>query len=320
MEDYPSYIKEKKENVKILGDSSFSISYTIDEKSAREIPGGWIYNIHAETKLKLLRIFHFIGYSLQLSSYLFSEIWISVDYSYSSSPLAVDPIFSGIGWGSICILGGILLPVLFKNSKHSISLLTEKLVWLYYPIYFLLVIMFPTRHFSSKNILYGISTTLLGLILFFSLTIYLKFYRMVQNHKMTWMQYFGGNVLISVLCSFVFLDFIRTVIEIIFVSSSQQNLLGWERENWLILVLTLVFGVGIAFLTRFQDFWFPGVISFYYFGIYSCQKRFICKYDEHTCSENVQITTLALGSMIISFIILVTIHKIYKKPDLIYSN
>ena len=53
--------------------------------------------------------------------------------------------------------------------------------------------------------------------------------------------------------------------------------------------MTLVFGVGAIVLSMFNDPWFASMISFYYFGIYSCQLRFVCRYKENTCSYNVKI-------------------------------
>ena len=68
--------------------------------------------------------------------------------------------------------------------------------------------------------------------------------------------------------------------------------------------MTLVFGVGAIVLSMFNDPWFASMISFYYFGIYSCQLRFVCRYKENTCSYNVKIGALALAVILNFFIML----------------
>ena len=276
-----------------------------------------MYNDYSKKRIRLLKNLHIIGYSLEIISYFFIEIWTGFHQAFFDSPFAVDPIFYTIAWTFICLLGGIMLLLLFEDRKYSIDLITDKTFWLFYPVYVCLAMYFIGKEF--KNTISGYVIILLSLSLtnIMVYCVYFKTKQLRYKKKLSFFEYLSGKVFVSVLLAFVFLDLVRVVIEVIFNSSGGTNFLGWSGNNWVMLLMILVFGVGVVFLTIFQDFWFSWTISFYFFGMYACQKRFLCRYDKNTCSNTIQIACLALGSIMIGFIVITKIisKKKYNSND-----
>ena len=307
-DDLPSYISQDISESILLNDNPIDTeeSLTLEKQSLNSLPGGWLYHNYEVTRIDTLRLLHIIGYSLEVFCYFFSEIWIGFNHTYSNVPFETDPIFGTLAWGIICLLGGLLLPVLFSSNKYSLSLLTDKLRFSYYPVYIFLGAFFISRQFKINVSGEVITTISLSIILLAALIVYYQIKVLSSKIKINWLEYFAGSVLISLLSSFVFLSLVSTVVEIIYnnMGSSNHNFLGWQGENWVILLMTLVFGVGAIVLSMFNDPWFASMISFYYFGIYSCQLRFVCRYKENTCSYNVKIGALALAVILNFFIML----------------
>lgn len=298
----PSYAIEKNPE-HFLSDSSMDSSALILEShSINDLPGGWLYKDYEKSRVKLFRILHLTGFTVQLFSYLVSEIWIGFDHSASKSLFATDPIFSSILWGAICFLGGILLPVLFLNTRYAISLLTEKPLHLYYLIYLFLALFFLGGRFKTGFSAYLITTVSLSFTLFLSVIIYLHTKKINQQVQETWMEYLASTVLFSFLTSFSMLILLKVLCEMIFTENLKRNqkLLDWDTSNWMILIMTFVFGTGVMMLSFFKDPWFPGLISFYFFGIYSMQKRDFC---DKNCSENIEISALVLACTLLGFIL-----------------
>ena len=318
-EDIPCYIADETP-IALLSpniSSIYKVSLTLESRSLMNLPGGWLYQNYEKGRLSTLKLLHVAGFSLQIFCYLLTEIWVGFDHSYSNSPFSTDPIFSTISWGVVCVLGATLLPVLFSGTRYSISLLTEKSLWPYYLAYILLAIFFLAKRFKSGISGEVICTVSLSFLLLISMFTYRSVRRITSHVRLTWMEYFGGKVLYSMILCYTFLSLLKLIVQIVFeeIGSDNQELLGWNGDNWVIFLMTFVFGTGVIALSAFSDQWFPSMISFYFFGMYSCQIRYMCRDNENTCSDSIQITALVLGCILPGFILISALYSWMKHKE-----
>ncbi|OMJ68750.1 hypothetical protein SteCoe_33708 [Stentor coeruleus] len=317
-EDRPSFLTDAQRSCLINSpDEVTPVSSLVEKKTISDLPGGWLYSEYTKDKVEILRLLHLVGVSAVLFCYCFAEIWIKYTHKFNSSPFATDILFSNIAWGAVAFLSGSFIPMAFTESRYSVSFLTEKFIWLFYPTYILLGLMFLSREFKTQLPGYIISIVSLSCIFILSAFIYYKVRQINRRYKQTWLQYISGNAYISILFTMSMLDLVRVIVEFVYTNHNDEfsDFLGWKGENWTILLMTLIFGVGMTMLTMFKDPWCPGVIGFYYLGIYCNQMRYICRYNKDACSMEIQITAITLGLVAYGFIgVVMVFKKKYSKP------
>ena len=311
-ESYPSLITSSEysvftsENLTFISNSSDD-SLLVDDLVLEET-WGWLYIRFSRNKVLWLRSLYSLSYLVESMCFVLSISLSKLNnLSYSDIPFTVDPYFKLVSWVFVLSLGFPFLKVLYSNTISSINLISWHINLLFLPVYVLLSILFvhravPTYEYSqiTEDI-----TILLSMIIV--LIIYGKVkYRDDGRYKVGLVEFSGVQVHFSSLLSMLLVESCEGVFKTLGYymdsNSNDKEFLGWQGENWTILVMILTCWTGSLILYLYKDVFYAGVLAFTYIGIFSIQRRMLCPDHHENCSQSVSTTALALGSLLFFFI------------------
>mmetsp|Transcript_14655 Transcript_14655/g.21358 ORF Transcript_14655/g.21358 Transcript_14655/m.21358 type:complete len:338 (+) Transcript_14655:530-1543(+) len=281
-------------------------SLVVKFQSLQGVPGSWFYKKYTKTHLNHLRTVHTVGYLLELLGYSVGEIiGLFHEENKKNTPFNLDSTFEDCMWGLVVFLGLFLVPVVFKTNPYSISLIADKIQFYQVPVYALFSIYLTTRRY------FGLDTYFLvfnSICLFVNSGFVFYIYSRVKykddgRYYVGWLEYVGAHVQFSMLAAWNLVEFCSCVIVLIVELSKHHQdskFLGWDNENWTLLLMSLAFVLGVIMLSSFKDVFFSFVLTYTFFAIYYQQT----KSSRDNDSSNVEVTSLVFGGLMTGFVVL----------------
>jgi hypothetical protein len=305
------YMVFKSNNLDLISNSS-SGELILDDNVLEE-NWGWLYSRFSRVKVRWTQTLYLLSFIFQGFCFV---VWVATtnykNPSHANIPFTVDPYFKIIIWAGVLFLGLPFIFILYKKNISSLNLIGRSVKLLYLPVYYLTSVLFINRTLSTYPYSLLTQDTMIICSLIIVLLIYYKVkYKDDGRYKVGYLEFLGVQVHFSGLLACLMVE----MIECLFLSfgfyedtdKKDSKLFNWENEKWTILVMTLSFWTGCLSLYLYKDIIYPFVLSFTYFGIVSIQVRIFCNDGENSCSESVTKAAVALGSILVFFIIITII-------------
>ncbi|CAG9311998.1 unnamed protein product [Blepharisma stoltei] len=279
----------------------------VDQSSIERIPGGWLYNKYSKHHIIFLRGLNLLGLTCELSGFIAGEYFSRFgerSAPTNESPFTIDPYFESSIWIFILVLSVFLIPVLFKKSTNSISFLSEKLKYYHFPVCVLLGAYIFSRRLYSETISFIFNDLILIIVGILLVIVYSNIkYEEDGRYMVTWLEYIGIHLQFSVLVALVLVELCRCIIiTIIKIDKAQSDeMFGMSFNSWTVLIMSVLFVLGVIFMTMYKDIYFAAVLGYNFFGVYVMQRSSCI---EENCYDDVQEAALILGSLTYGFIFL----------------
>jgi hypothetical protein len=293
--------------------SDFSHPLTISVSEIKDVPGaGELYYKYSTANIRQLRMFHIVGFCLEVTGFIIGEIMLRFESEeHSVIPFASSHEFVFAGWVTLLILGGVFIFTMFRLTRYAIEIVADQFSYLYIPVYLLTSCYLSLRNVDDR---FAVNAVLCGILGF--LTVFLfALYRRVKyvddgRYVIRRLEYLAVHVRVPMLVAWISLELIRKIFTCLSFFSHQyesnsQILLGWSNANWSILFMVLAFALAVIFLSTYRDIYFSAVLAYYYAGIsYFYKFGLPCPtgYNESNCKDKVMECAISLSSILIFFI------------------
>ena len=305
------YMVFKTENLDLISNSS-SGELILDDVVVEE-NWGWLYSRFSRLKVRWAQTLYLISFMFEV--FCFVVFIASTNYNnpqHANVPFTVDPYFKIITWVVVLALGLPFIMIIYRNNISSLNILGRSVKLLFLPVYYMISVLFINR--SLEN--YSLDLLTEDIMVIGSLICVLAIYYKVKykddgRYKVNFLEFLGVQVHFSALLSCLIVEVIECVFRSLGIyedtDRKDSKLFEWENEKWTILVMTLSFWTGCLILYLYKDIIYPFILGFTYFGIVSIQVRIFCDEDQSSCSESVTKAAIALGSILLFFIIITII-------------
>lgn len=236
----------------------------------------WQYSQYTYRSLFCSRFFNTLFYSSYLITASITQFIFPETPIYSKTPFVMHPVFSRGGWLISVVFCLFLTLTSFLHNSQVISLFCNDLTYKTVPIYiFLSVYMISREQFTSG---YGFLFDIFCLIIVLCLCIhiYLKI-RYIDDgrYQVTWKEYLGIQVNFSVLLPWSFIHLVSCSLLAAYKYDELYDsyILKLTRDDWNILVLSIIFFLSVMGLSVYKDVFFGGTFAYCCFGIFYMQKE-----------------------------------------------
>jgi hypothetical protein len=307
----PNYLVFKSPDLDMISNSS--AQSLLLEDSEIEEEWGWLYSKFSNNRLRWIRSLYTISYGFEGFCFVFNVFYSDIrDPPHTKTPFTVDPYFKIASWSLALALGFPFIKVIYTNTISALNLICWSIKLRFLPVYYLLSILFINRSVQNYpyNLIFELIVIFLAMV--FCSVLYLRIkYKDDGRYRVTLPELLGIQVHFSVLSACLLVELCETIFETFGkyddFDRNTSTIFNWENENWTILVMVLTCWTGCLILYLYKDVFYPLVLSFTYFGIYSVQMRIFCPDDKGGCSESVTRAAISLGSILLFFIVITII-------------
>jgi hypothetical protein len=293
-------------------DSDLTLPLTISVNEIKEVPGaGALYHKYSTANIQQLRMFHLIGYCLEIAGFVIGEIMLRFESeAHSVIPFASSHEFVFIGWAILLFLGGLFIVAMFRLTQYAIEIIADQFSYLYIPVYLLTSCYLSLRNVDNSFTINMVMCCILAFLTAFLFVLYARVkYVDDGRYVIRRTEYLGVHVRVPMLVAWISLELIRKIFACLsffsnLYESDNQVLLGWSNANWSILFMVLAFALAVILLSTYRDIYFSAVLAYYYAGIsylYAIGGSCPTGYEESNCRRMVMECAISLSGILIFF-------------------